>query len=183
MTDAEAYESYHARQDEESYRRQLFLLGACFGSPQIAKKLAEGHFSNSSLQDALEQINGQKLAGVSDYVSHMAHRDLGIQECKKNATPLSLLSLVAQHCKADAEMQKTLLGIGKQYMKLEWVRHKTVGEKREAVRRGRQVVTELQKTFEGLNAKNGIEARHEATQAKSDEAGDETPQGEKAKPE
>ena len=183
MTDAEAYESYHARQDEESYRRQLFLLGAAFGNPQIAKKLGEHTLSNANLQDALDQIAGRKVLGVSDYVSYLAHRELGIHECKKDATPLSLLALVAHHCRADSEIQRTLMGIGKQYLKLEHVRHKTVGEKREAVRRGKQIVTELQKTFEGLvNAKDGAEARHEASQEESDEAGHEATQGQDDRP-
>ena len=171
MTDAETYESYNARQDEESYRRQLFLLGAAFGNPDIASKLSADVFSDVCLQDACEQVAGRKLLGVSDYVSYFANRELGIQECEKGVTPIGLLKLVAQHCRADAGIQSTLRGLGKELMKLEWQRHKTAVEKQGALSRGRQLVAEMHKAFEGMvNAKDAVEPRHEAPQAKPDEA-------------
>lgn len=148
MTDSEAYESYTARQDEESYRRQLFLLGAAFGNHQIASKLSKGALSDCVLSDALEALQGSRMAPDLDYAC--VARELGLQDYERSAKPLELLKLVAKHCRADAAIQATLRGAVKEFMRLEWVRHKGVVEKQDALSRGRNLLSGMQRAFEGL---------------------------------
>ena len=155
MTDAEAYESFHARQDEESYRRQLFLLGAAFGNPEIAKKVPKEAFADCVLSDALQALKGTRIAPDLDLAC--LARELGLCDFDRDMKPMGLLKLVAQHCRADADLVCTLRGAVTSFLKLEWVRNKSAAEKREAISRGRQISAGINQAFWKVET-NGTEA-------------------------
>ena len=177
VTDAEAYESFHARQDEESYRRQLFLLGAAFGNEQVAKKIPKEAFADCVLGDALEALKGRRIAPDSDFAC--LARELGLCDFDRSMKPLGLLKLVAQHCRADADLNCTLRGAVKSFLRLEWVRNKSAAEKREAISKGQQIAASINQAFGKVGSSEGSEASrleqhppsvNEALEAKPDEA-------------